>query len=216
MIETMLFSLEKYDFNLGPGPSVLKYGDMDLGYFGLTNYLDIGTSADLAFRSGLTEGSDLEYAGYYVKYAWMSTICYMPLFYLRTLISWTHLNNNGCIMGGKVIDTNSGHQVAVRAISGSTINPTNSSSVSNVVNQPGMIGSEWSTIISNLTDGTWENYSLVDLGFNTVTTWAKEYRTSSNPAEKLVLGVNQIDQWYFRDQGQTTSRGWRPVLQLVN
>lgn len=91
-----------YYGNSGPGPKTLKYGTLQLGYFGTVTQAEMFTGPELSNRLGLSAGVDISTAAmYWWKFAYKGKFLFIPSQQLKNYISWNELYGAGAVYGTK-------------------------------------------------------------------------------------------------------------------
>jgi hypothetical protein len=150
---------------------------------------------------------------------------------LRNNISWNDIYNKGAVFGsGDYGPYNSGIDIIqnkiveidnpfslyynnlffrVRLMTGGDSNP--------YLN----FGGEWNSLMPNLINGVWDNYSLFDIGISSMGNYAGSWcqETDKNedyPNKRLIRGIEYVDDGYSLSKNVEGLIGvWRPVLELI-
>jgi hypothetical protein len=86
----------------GPGPKTLKYGNLQIGYFGTVTQAEMFTGPELANLLGFTAGINSATAAmYWWKFAYKGKILYIPSQQLRYFVSWNDIYGAGLVYGTK-------------------------------------------------------------------------------------------------------------------
>ena len=91
----------------GPGPSELKYGDYNYGYFGTVTSSDFINTANLRNAVGFQSGTVTTAAPVWHKYVRNGIIYFVPHTCLAHSVQWTHIYTAGIMFG---ITGNGPHQ----------------------------------------------------------------------------------------------------------
>lgn len=83
----------------GPGPTDLKYGDYDYGYFGTIASANFINGVELAAKVGLTVGASTAQGPIWHKYVRNNKICFIPEGSIRSTLNWKNLYDAGLVFG---------------------------------------------------------------------------------------------------------------------
>lgn len=220
----------------GPGPQELIAGDSDVGYFGTLTTSEFFTAQDLSNSLNLTVGTTNAASFVWFKFIRDGKILFIPSKPLKYNVSWYELYLNGLVYGGRepnasLVSTNinqnrtvsdSSSQYLVRLISTDNNPPV----VSLIADSPDTHGSEWNSLLYNLSvttppsqvGGNWANLSNADLGLGNnalgslslmiePTTLVDQVSVRGGALVSNVASVNVSN--------KATVYGWRPVLELI-
>lgn len=218
----------------GPGSDEPVAGDTAEGYMGTVSAADLFTAEDLADLVGLTSGSLANNNTDWAKFIISDVVCFVPLLPIRGGISWDQLYDAGLVYGTdgpgpyyqnsavsqKKTVTKDGNNYKVRLMLGGETNPTNYPEDSYSI-PGGDSSSEWTRLMARIHDGTWDSFTLDELGiaWNSLGahTLCQETFASDNTA-RVFRGIHNGDIGYCgsTDSGVTDYlNGWRPILELI-
>lgn len=190
------------------------------------------TGDALANRIGLTAGIAQHSNEPWLHFELDGRTLYVAKKTYRHTISWESINSTNAVFGTRTIDIN-GLTYKVRLLKGANSDPY----VGDVIqgyDLPSTYGSEWNRLfyplIPNPTDkptsgisgegirfGSWASYTESELtmgltGGNGRRTWCQETQGIRSIA-RGIAGVTEIQ--LIQSDAGVISRGWRPVLELV-
>jgi hypothetical protein len=84
---------------LGPGPSELKYGDYNYGYFGAVGSSEFINTANLRAAVGFAVGAGSNVAPTWHKYARNGKVFFVPNTCLGQSVQWSQIYNAGLVFG---------------------------------------------------------------------------------------------------------------------
>lgn len=219
-----------------PGPTILRGGTMQAGFFGEVPATQLFTAIELAdlcdLDAGIVQYNDTPW----LKFAWKGDVIFIPKKPIRYFVSWENINNVGAVYGTKLVHKNN-TPYAVSLMEGAVSNPSDNSAADRDA-----IGSMWNQLILPIhefaytnswsevhltgdvvpwehTFGTGEGnrYSNGDLLLDQVNgngsyTWCKE-TTDANVDHRVVRGGTgpAKSNWAAKWISYAYS-GWRPVL----
>lgn len=216
-------------FGWRPVLQLLRHRDQFLGEVPVT---DLINGDELASKIGLTTGtaqfSDEPWLKFMTREGKTLYVAKKPF---RHNLSWSSINNAGAVYGDSLVYIN-GRKYKVRLLKGANTDPTPNS---NGYDPEQSWGSEWNRLfyplVPNPTNkpdsgisgegivfGSWANYTEADLvvhstGGSGSSTWCQESAGST----RVYRGYQSAT---YRSLGTNTitgsSRGWRPVLELVS
>lgn len=166
----------------GPGPSELKYGDYNYGYFGSVPSSDFINTANLRAAVGFTAGTSPTVAPTWHKYARNGIIYFVPNTCLGASVQWTQIYLAGIMFG---ITGNGPHRngaaltnqrktvqigadtYIVRCMKGYSDDATRIVPVA-TVNEPVEYSNEWNDFVLPLCKFVPNGQRLVNIGTQTV------------------------------------------------
>lgn len=227
-----------------PGHKKLIAGDWGAGFFGEVSPYSFITGNALTNLCGITEGDSFNSTTNWLKFAIDKKVIYTTKLPIRNSISWSHLDNAGCVFGEKIVRIGEVHY-KVRLFKTSTTSSYDS-------NYPErMHNSEWNrlmlpihiqaktqnwTCANNVKAPTdyWEtDYTNNDLGFiqfnnggtyytgRGCRTWCQEGWGSNAHLYKSTRGASSAYTQgvacgqMVRKDSTTSTEGWRPVLEPI-
>ncbi len=192
-----------------PGPTLLRAGNMDAGYFGLVSAGELILGTALASSIGLSNGAAFNSDAGWFKFAFRKKILFVAKKPMRHTISWNHIDAVGAVFGAATV-TIGGLTYKVRLLTGGNNDPASEA------------GGEWDELIYGIHGSQppdWDNYTDADIGVDGTLdgryNWCQE-TSSSNSANRVGRGASGVA--HFGPQDATTVYafvGWRPVLELV-
>lgn len=214
---------------IGPGPQEIVVGDEEVGFYGDVDSDELFDGEALASMIGLSEGDPTDSNIQWLKFSFNSKILYIPSRDLRTSVSWEAIYNSGAVYGtndtgnfpingGVMQDTTvskNGITFKVRLSHGAINDPAQQEGSNSTIKNPSYTeGTEWRSLISEITDGSWGSYT--NTGFESQSCWLTE-TNSDDTAQRLLAGHDQESTHYgFRDLTSTqTYRTWIPVLEII-
>lgn len=219
----------------GIGSTDLLAGDSTYGYYGTVSPSEAATVNEVIAASGLAVGETVNSGDY--PFEWHKVTVggktlLVPNRGIRHTLSWNDLYMAGLVYNstgyGEVVpaavdsaavqDTSitiDGYVYGIRLMTGAETNPTTMDDGGDTTISA---SSEWIKVFEPLTDGTWGNYTESELGLTGLNnssglgyTWLQE--TKGNNA--VLRGRSGIELFLTRPIGDTSSRIWRPVLELM-
>jgi hypothetical protein len=224
-----------------PGPSVLKAGTSQLGYYGTVSSADMLKGADPAALIGLTAGTALNAGTDWLKFAYQGKILFVPKKPLRHNLTWEQIYACGAVYGidgvgrkpatpnvnqNKIVSIGT-QKFKVRLFQGADADPCPTAQY--FVNNPvGTQNSEWTQLMqrvwaSDPTATYWEKFTEADFGrangSMSYGVWCQEEHTGWQPNCRVVrnhpafLGLTTD---YINATGAANlSEAWWPVFELV-
>lgn len=189
-----------------PGPTTLKAGNSDLGYYGQVPSDTFITSERLTAAVGFKNGQPLTNNETWLKFSYKGKMLFVAKQPFRNFVSVTDAENLNIVDGGRILRIN-GYLYAIRLIKGGSTSPGT--------------GSEWNDLIyrvsANDPTGTkWESFSNADLSVGTGngrSTWCQE---KPNGTSRVYRGYASLTDFATGTSATgTVSTGWRPVLELM-
>ena len=216
-----------------PGPTTLRGGNLQAGFYGEVPTSEFITGDELARRIGLTAGTSQFSTEPWLKFSYMGKVEFVAKKPFRHSIPWDNINAVNAVFGNRTIDIN-GFTYKVRLIKGKT---EGKQSDSNSAKGDISKGSEWNKLIlpihknapsnwkyPNNVNSPTENWNVgytdVDLATDNINdngffSWCQEY--GGGKGTRLVRGSSGVSN---SDSGFPSFVypfiGWRPVLELVD
>lgn len=212
-----------------PGPSELKGGDWDCGYYGTVSAAQLGnfddgsqvgkavTGTTLAAQIGLTAGTLLNNDIVWHKFIRDSELILVAQKPIRYNLSWINIANAGCVFG-RNIQSIGGVKYRVTLLKGLSAECAEYDSND---------GSEWNDLLIPLTDGRFANLTLEDLGVksgNGYASWCQDTTdTTATAGSSSYIGLYRSLRGYgsvaggYRHYASVvgTGAGWRPALRFT-
>lgn len=227
----------------GPGPSELKYGDYNYGYFGTVTSSDFINTANLRAAVGFTAGTVTTVAPIWHKYVRNGIIYFVPHTCLAHSVQWTQIYSAGIMFG---INGNGPHQngaagvnqrktvqigsdtYIVRCMKGYSDDATRIVPVA-TVNEPIEYANEWTDFILPLCKFVPNGQRLVNVGSQGVQetlpgpwngfTGAAIQEQSDGPSARVVRRGGAFETRVGISQRtcnlDTYLSSWYPILELV-
>lgn len=238
MFEALLFtSKSKKEYpNSGPGSKVLLAGDEKLGYFGRVSDDDLFTPDEVIEKTGLTGGIKYAYyGGFWLKFIRNGRIIFIKDTFIYKGISWNNLYALGLVYGvdgpGKYPATPAVNQLKYvvkespegnwflkfRLPDVTTVDPYVSTNATAEIP-----GSEWMDLIAPVITGnhplagTWDKFSVYELGMTGNTFDYTMATYASNPLNTLVRGIGFNAGITVPKTSMTSSLQYRPVMELMD
>lgn len=200
-----------------PGPTELIAGNATAGFYGEVNNAELIDGETLAFELGISEGTPLYTTAPWLKFSHNGKILFVAKKSFREGISWTGIHSAGAVFGSASITVKQ-QTFKVRLLTGAASDPLNIENNFNSTSSHYTDGSEWNALLYPIASvgpraNEWASYTEEELGIkNEGQTWVQETAVGG---DKILRGVNNIDDIYTRDDAINSYRGWRPVLELV-
>jgi hypothetical protein len=214
-----------------PGNNMLIAGNMQAGYFGVVSSSQLITGNNLASKVGISDGTSQHSTAGWLKFAWKGKVEFVAKKPIRYSISWDDINAAGCVFGTKTVVIG-GLTYKVRLMKTGLVDP--------MLGYQGahLHGSEWNRLMLPIhikaKDKSWADpdnveadipYWGIDFTDKDLHThanfgdgarcWCQEnYPTSSKRMFRGGYGVSGSE--YGISSYSGTTRGWRPVLELVS
>lgn len=218
---------------LGMGPTELIGGDPSAGFFGEALSTDLINGTNLASLLNVTQGTLINSETPWLKFVIDGKIIYTPKLPIRKAISWSHLYSRGIVYGtndagkfplGTPVNQDvkivvNGYRFIVRLMKGSEDDPT--SQPDNTKTNNTTTNNEWDRLFIPITNNTWFNYSSTAIGTAVSgegdAIWVQETLQSNNSYKVQRGGASLVGSFITRiGTDVNISRGWRPVLELVD
>lgn len=219
--------------NTVPGPTTLRGGNLQAGFYGEVPASEFITGNELAKRIGFWAGTSQNSKVGWLKFTYMGKIEFVAKKPFRHSISWDNINNANAVYGSKTINI-LGKTYKVRLMKGKTEGKQNNKSY-----EKGDIckGSEWNKLMLPIHKNAPRNWAYndnvdwptrdggVDYTDDDLATkytggdgsycWCQEYGESTdNHLLRGYEGVSYSGCTHSSYSGNPTY-GWRPVLELV-
>lgn len=174
-----------------PGGKNVLQGNIDtVAYFGEVAPASFTAYASVASDAGITQGTAINAATPWLKFAYHGRLIFVPKQNVRRNISWNHINARGAVYpvdtgngvtpgrnqtgssgiseGGPVAQTRKVTQANLvwdlRLLTGSAKDPSSTDDQPSGPYEPNPNGGEWFELFVPLQDGTWGSLSNADLG----------------------------------------------------
>lgn len=224
-----------------PGPSVLKAGTSQLGYYGTVSSAEMLKGSDPAALIGLTAGTEINPTTDWLKFAYQGKTLFIPKMPQRSGVTWEQIYACGAVYGvdgnGRVpanpavnqnkIVTIGADKFRVRLFQGADNDPCPTGQY--YVNNPsGTQNSEWTQLMqrvwaSDPTASYWEKFTDAEMGRSSGSSsygvWCQEEHTGWNPNCRVVrnhpafLGLTTD---YINSVGAVNLiEAWWPVFELI-
>lgn len=192
---------------LPPGPMLLKSGNDQLGWYGEVAATELIDGTTLASNIGLSEGTAFNDTSPWLKFSYESKTLYVSKLPLRYALTWESINVLGA-SSGELTVTIGEHSYIVRLLAGNDSSPN-----------------EWEDLLYPLEENhyggsaVWESWTATDFGLGTTVgrfSWIAG-AWSTDPSRRVLRGGSSILGTTYSETptSAATSRGWRPVLELV-
>jgi hypothetical protein len=226
------------------GPKTLVGGDLQAGYYGLLSQTELGiTNVQLAALVGVTDGTDINTNGSWLKFSWKGKTIFTPQAPIRRNVLWQNLYQLGLVYGVDAFGAApsggnknqlvyvdlGGFRFKIRLMNGSDTNP--SSGVINSTTTQNTDNCEWDNTIERVYSGTpanlrWASFTDAELGSGSsdITICQENHTyyggtTLANTPARVVRGYPNVQGMSVT---QATTNGgfgayasWRPVLEYV-
>lgn len=215
-----------------PGPTTLRGGNLQAGFYGECPTSEFITGDELASMIGLTAGISQFSSEPWLKFSYMGKIEFVAKKPFRYNISWDNINAANAVFGNRTIKIGE-HTYKIRLMKGKTEGKQSDRS-----SYGGDIckGSEWNKLMLpihqkapsrwtyqknvNSPTANWNvGYTDADLvthssNGNGSFSWCQEYGESTS--YRLLRGRSGVSSSFSTDSSyEYTNFGWRPVLELV-
>lgn len=223
-----------------PGPTALKAGDAQLGYYGtLTSSAMLG-SVEASSLIGLTVGTAINSTTDWLKFAYKGKILFVPKMPLRRDVTWNDIYAAGAVYGVAGVGnfpatpnvnqnrtvTIGGNKFLVRLFKGADADPcpTAQYAVNNVV---GTQNSEWTQLMQRVwdTDPTatfWEKFTAAQMGTTIGASdcgaWCQEqhpYATNTRVLRNYRGLLGMTADYVYSSGAAALTECWWPVFELV-
>lgn len=214
-----------------PGPTTLRGGNLQAGFYGECPTSELITGDKLASMIGLTAGQSINSNEPWLKFSYMDKIEFVAKKPFRYELSWDNINAVNAVFGNRTVEIK-GKTYKVRLMKGKTEGKQNDSrAYQGDINK----GSEWNKLMLpihknapsswaypknvNSPTANWNvGYTDADLVThysNGSRSWCQEYgESTSRRLYRSNGGVSYSGSGPSSNAG--TVRGWRPVLELVD
>ena len=221
----------------GPGPQYVIEGNRINGFFGEVSANQLISGDDLASEIGLTAGTAFNSDAGWLKVVYREKVLFVAKKPFRYELSWEDIYDVGAI--GELAEPYNGTvaQDAEVTINGDTyrVRLLKGGEDDTEADKEGAYGrNEWNTIMYSLVscadDGhlgamigqLWASYSNDDVGIGGESgpdgkaIWCQE-TDPDDSSRRVRRGFARVSDWITSSSDSSrTSRGWRPVLQLID
>lgn len=215
-----------------PGPTTLRGGNSQAGFYGECPTSELITGDELASMIGLTAGKSINSNEPWLKFSYLGKVEFVAKKPFRHSISWDNINEVNAVFGDRTIEIK-GNTYKVRLMKGKTEGKQDDTSA-----KEGDIckGSEWNKLMlpihinapsnwvykGNVNSPT-ENWNVGYTGADLFThysagngsySWCQEYGESTD--YRLLRGGIGVSCSIHATTGSNNAHfGWRPVLEIV-
>ena len=218
--------------NTVPGPTTLRGGNLQAGFYGECPTSEFITGDELAKMIGLTAGTSQYSNEPWLKFSYLGKVEFVAKKPFRHSISWTNINAVNAVFGNRTVEIK-GKTYKVRLMKGKTEGKQN-----DYLSPSGDIckGSEWNKLmlpIHKNAPSSWKYHNNVssptanwNVGYKNADlvthydngegsySWCQEY--GSNRDNRLRRGGQGVSYSpYYSPSDTRPHNGWRPVLELL-
>ena len=157
--------------NTGPGPRILRAGDLQAGFYGEVPASEFITGDELCRLAGITQGGSQFSDEPWLKFSYLNETIFVAKKPIRYSISWDHINEKGCVFGEKTVETQ-GFKFKVTLLKAKTEGKQNDSSAyKGSINHNSM----WNRLMGQVHEKAPSNWEYKENMENTLVNWGINY-----------------------------------------